>query len=74
MERIIIFLLSPQTKSETVLYMIDTCGLLITLFWIADIKEVLSIYILGLTAISITVTVGVKIYNLFNSNQKNKKI
>jgi len=32
------------------------------------------LYILILTAISLTVTVGVKIYNLFNSNEENKKV
>ena len=60
MERIVSLLFPPQTKSEIVLYMVDGFGL--------------SIYILGVTAISLTITVAVKIYNLFNSNAKNKKI
>jgi len=34
----------------------------------------LSMYILIATAISLTITVGIKIYNLFNSNEENKKV
>ena len=74
MDKVVNLLFPPQTKGEIFLYMVDTCGLLITLFWITDIKEGLSVYILGVTAISITVTVGVKIYNLFSSNDKNKEV
>ena len=57
-----------------VLYMVDMIGLVATLFWITDLKEGLSIYILGVTAISLTVTVAVKLYNLFSSNANNKKL
>tara|TARA_R110000822_G_scaffold60323_4_gene150393 strand:+ start:275 stop:499 length:225 start_codon:yes stop_codon:yes gene_type:complete len=74
MERIVNLLFSPQTKSETVLYMVDGFGLILSVVWVTGVKETLSIYILGVTAISLTITVAVKIYNLFNSNRKNKKI
>jgi hypothetical protein len=74
MERIVNLLFSPQTKSETVLYMVDGFGLILSVFWITGVKETLSIYILGLTAISLTITVAVKIYNLFSSNDKNKNL
>ena len=74
MERIVNLLFPPQTKSETVLYMVDGFGLILSVFWITGVKETLSIYILGLTAISLTITVAVKIYNLFSSNDKNKKL
>jgi len=74
MERILNELIIPRGKSDIVFLMVDTIGLLATVFWITDLKEGLSIYILGVTAISLTVTVAVKIYNLFNSNDKNKKL
>ena len=74
MERIVSLLFPPQTKSEIVLYMVDAFGLILSAFWITGVKETLSIYILGVTAISLTITVAVKIYNLFNSNAKNKKL
>jgi hypothetical protein len=74
MERIVNLLFSPQTKSETVLYMVDGFGLILSVFWITGLKETLSIYILGVTAISLTITVAVKIYNLFSSNDKNKNL
>ena len=74
MERIVNLLFPPQTKSETVLYMVDGFGLILSVVWVTGVKETLSIYILGLTAISLTITVAVKIYNLFSSNSKNKKL
>lgn len=74
MERIVSLLFSPQTKGEIVLYTVDGFGLILSAFWITGVKETLSIYILGVTAISLTITVGIKIYNLFNSNDENKKI
>ena len=74
MERLANILFSPQTKSEIVLYMVDAFGLVLSVFWVTGVKETLSIYILGVTAVSLTITVAVKIYNLFNSNSKNKKI
>lgn len=74
MERLANILFSPQTKSEIVLYMVDAFGLVLSVFWVTGVKETLSIYILGVTAISLTITVAVKIYNLFSSNSKNKKI
>lgn len=74
MERIVSLLFPPQTKSETVLYMVDGFGLILSVVWITGVKETLSIYILAITAISLTITVGVKVYNLFNSNNENKKI
>jgi hypothetical protein len=64
----------PQSKIEILLYAVDTFGVILSFVWIAKFKESLSLYILILTAISLTVTVGVKIYNLFNSNEENKKV
>jgi len=64
----------PQSKIEILLYAVDTFGVILSFVWIAKFKESLSMYILVLTAISLTVTVGVKIYNLFNSNEENKKV
>ena len=64
----------PQSKIEILLYAVDTFGLILSFVWIAKFKESLSLYILILTAISLTVTVVVKIYNLFNSNEENKKV
>jgi len=64
----------PQSKIEILLYAVDTFGVILSFVWIAKFKESLSMYILVLTAISLTVTVGVKIYNLFSSNAKNKKL
>ena len=64
----------PQSKIEILLYAVDTFGVILSFVWIAKFKESLSMYILILTAISLTVTVGVKIYNLFSSNDENKKI
>jgi len=63
-----------QSKIEILLYTVDTFGVILSFVWIAKFKESLSLYILILTAISLTVTVGVKIYNLFNSNEENKKV
>jgi len=74
MERLTNILFPPQTKSEIVLYMVDAFGLVLSVFWVTGVKETLSIYVLGITAISLTITVGVKIYNLFNSNDENKKL
>ena len=74
MDKILGFLFVPQTKNEILLYMVDGFGLVLSAFWITGVKETLSIYILGVTALSLTITIGVKIHNLFNSNAKNKKI
>ena len=74
MERIVGFLFVPQTKNEILLYMVDGFGLVLSAFWITGVKETLSVYILGVTAISLTITVAIKIYNLFNSNDENKKV
>lgn len=74
MERILSFIFIPHGKSETLLYIVDGIGLLMSAFWITGIKEALSIYILVLTAVSLTLTLGVKVYNLLNDNDKNKKI
>ena len=74
MERILNEFIIPRGKSDIVLLMVDTIGLLASVFWITGLKEGLSIYILGLTAVSLTVTLAVKIYNLFNSNDNNKKL
>lgn len=74
MERLANLLFTPQTKSEILLYMVDGFGLVLSAFWITGVKETLNIYLLMVTAISITITLGVKIYNLFNSNDDNKKI
>lgn len=74
MEKIVNIFFPPQTKSEILLYMVDGFGLILSAFWLTGIKETLSIYVLGVTAISLTITVGVKVYNLFNSNEENKKL
>ena len=74
MERIASFLFIPQTKGEILLYMVDGFGLVLSIVWIGGVKEALSVYILALTAISLTVTVAVKLHNLFNSNDKNKEL
>jgi hypothetical protein len=74
MERLANLLFAPQTKSEILLYMVDGFGLVLSAFWLTGVKETLSVYILGVTAISLTITVGVKIHNLFNSNEENKKV
>tara|TARA_R110002051_G_scaffold221930_3_gene285550 strand:- start:4860 stop:5084 length:225 start_codon:yes stop_codon:yes gene_type:complete len=74
MEKLFSIFFIPQTKNETILYMVDAFGLILSAVWITGMKETLSIYILIITAISLTITVGVKIHNLFNSNDENKKI
>ena len=74
MERLANLLFAPQTKSEILLYMVDGFGLILSAFWLTGVKETLSVYVLGVTAISLTITVGVKIHNLFNSNEENKKL
>jgi len=74
MEKLLNIIFTPQTKSEILLYAVDGAGLLMSAFWITGIKETLSIYILLLTAVSISITVGVKLYNLTNSNDENKKL
>lgn len=63
----------PQSKVEILLYTVDTFGVILSFVWIAKFRESLSLYILILTAVSLTLTVGVKIYNLFNSDKDNKK-
>jgi hypothetical protein len=74
MERLASILFPPQTKSDILLYMVDGFGLILSAFWITGVKETLSIYVLGITALSLTITVGVKVYNLFNSNDENKEV
>lgn len=74
MERLANLLFAPQTKSEILLYMVDGFGLVLSAFWLTGVKETLSVYVLAITAISLTITVGVKIHNLFNSNEENKKV
>jgi hypothetical protein len=75
MERLVKLIeLAPHGKAEIMLYMVDMIGLVTTVFWITGLKEGLSVYILAITAVSLTVTVAVKIYNLFNSNDNNKKV
>ncbi len=74
MERFFNLMVVPQSKYEAALYMVDTFGVVLSIVWMAEIKDSLSLYILILTAVSLTITVGVKIYNLFNGNDKNKKV
>ena len=74
MEKLFSLLFVPQTKNDILLYMVDAFGLILSAFWLTGIKETLNIYLLVVTAISITVTLAVKIYNLFNSNDENKEI
>jgi len=74
MEKLSSLFFMPQTKNEIILYMVDVFGLILSAFWITGAKEALSVYILIITAVSLTITVGVKLHNLFNSNDENKKI
>ena len=55
-----------QSKVEILSNTVDTFGVILSFGWIAKFKESLSLYILIATAISLTITVGIKIYNLFN--------
>ena len=63
-----------QSKVEILSNTVDTFGVILSFVWITKFKESLSMYILIATAISLTITVGIKIYNLFNSNEENKKV
>ena len=63
-----------QSKVEILSNTVDTFGVILSFVWIVKFKESLSLYILIATAISLTITVGIKIYNLFNSNEENKKV
>jgi low affinity Fe/Cu permease len=63
-----------QNKVEILSNTVDAFGVILSFVWIVKFKESLSLYILIATAISLTITVGIKIYNLFNSNEKNKKV
>jgi len=63
-----------QSKVEILSNTADTFGVILSFVWIAKFKESLSLYILIATAISLTISVGIKIYNLFNSNGDNKKV
>jgi low affinity Fe/Cu permease len=63
-----------QSKVEILSNTVDAFGVILSFVWIVKFKESLSLYILIATAISLTITVGIKIYNLFNSNEKNKKV
>ena len=67
-------LVLPTTRTEILLYTVDTCGAVLSIAWIANFEEGVSLYILGVTAISITITLGVKLHNLFTNNSKNKKL
>ena len=64
----------PQGKYEILSNTVDTFGVILSFVWIVKFKESLSMYILIATAISLTITVGIKIYNLFSPNNKNKKV
>ena len=63
-----------QGKYEILSNTVDAFGVILSFVWIVKFKESLSMYILIATAISLTITVGIKIYNLFNSNEENKKV
>jgi low affinity Fe/Cu permease len=63
-----------QNKVEILSNTVDAFGVILSFVWIVKFKESLSLYILIATAISLTITVGIKIYNLFNSNEENKKV
>ena len=52
-----------QSKVEILSNTVDTFGVILSFVWIAKFKESLSLYILIATAISLTITVGIKIYN-----------
>ena len=62
----------PQTKSEAVLYCVDMAAISVGL--VAKWRDYVTDYILLITALSITITLGVKVYNWLTPNNKNKKI
>lgn len=62
--------IAPKGIEERILYSIDLACLSIAILNMEALKEMLGIYILGITAISITVTLIVKIYNIFHPNKK----
>jgi hypothetical protein len=64
--------LLPITLAEKIFYSIDGAALCVWLF--AGVNGWISNYIAAITAISITITLGVKIYNLFTHNKENKKV
>ena len=75
---LLIFLKSllPHTNGEKVLFGMDISGVLMSIlsYTVLDVTELLTFYIAFMTGVSITISVVVKLYNLFTSNQKNKKI
>tara|TARA_Y100000310_G_scaffold290605_1_gene317937 strand:+ start:92 stop:313 length:222 start_codon:yes stop_codon:yes gene_type:complete len=69
------FLLSflPTNGGEKIIFSIDIFAIVVLLSPIALIPW-LKAYILVITALSITITTAVKVYNLFTKNKKNKKL
>ena len=70
--------LLPKTYIEKMFYMLDGVGLgSLGMAWASTYVKThafLETYILFMTALTITITVGVKVYNLSTTNKKNKKI
>lgn len=66
--------LAPKGIEERILYSIDLACLSIAILNMDVLKEALGVYILIITAISITVTLGVKIYNILTPNKKDIKL
>ena len=65
--------LYPVSKTGIICFGVDILAVSVLITTIT-FPDFLQDYILGMTALSITVTVGVKIYNLFTKNKDNKKI
>lgn len=62
--------IAPKGLEERILYSVDLACLSIAILNMESLKEMLGIYILGITAVSITVTLIVKIYNILNPHKK----
>ena len=62
--------LAPKGGGERTMYSIDLACLSIAILNMESLKEVLGVYILGITAVSITVTLIVKIYNILHPHKQ----
>lgn len=62
--------IAPKGLEERIMYSIDLACLSIAILNMESLKEVLGVYILGITAVSITVTLIVKIYNILHPHKK----
>ena len=70
--------LLPKGPTEKLFYILDGVGIgSLGMAWASAFLEThafFEIYILFMTALTITITVIVKVYNLLTTNKKNKKI